>query len=130
MPTITNAELTNLVMPALMELANRKLPPAGALRIRRMVRELGNREKDLNAERIKLLTEYGLKGEDGKLRQDQRGAVVFGEGSEEEFSAAYAPFLAEQIESVATLTMAHLGDAEIEPSLLIGLCDLLDEGDD
>lgn len=130
MPTITNLELTNLVMPALLQLAQRKLPARGALRIRRMVRELGNHEKDLNAERIKLLTEYGQKGDDGKLKQGERGNVVFGEGGEAEFSTAYAPFLATEIEYPASLTMQHLGDAEIEPAILIGLCDLLDEGDE
>ena len=126
-PTITNEELRFLVMPTLLALSKRSLPPRGAMRIRRMVREYDPLRKDLEAVRLQTLEKYGTKDAEGELLKDDQGNVEFADGQRAAFEMVWADALADEIECHATITLEHFGDDPIEAQLLIGLCNLLIE---
>ena len=115
---------------ALGQLAAKELPIRSALKVRRLARAVVEHVTDANAERDKLIERFGQK--------DEAGHLVHGEGNTiqlafpAEFQAAWGELLAASVEIDDKLRLAEsdLGDSiQIEPGVLLGLGDLLEDSD-
>lgn len=128
MVTLTNAEAMT-AHAGLTELATLLLPPAGALRIRRVLRELRGHLEDIEAERQKLLEAHGQHGEDGKLVTNESGAVQFADDeARQAFAAEYAALMNATWETEYPVRVSDLGTkAEMKAETLLALGDLLVE---
>ncbi len=114
---------------ALQVLATKEVPIKSALKVRRLARAVRDHVTDANAEREKLIDKYGQKDEDGQLAREGDTIRL---ASPEEFQAAWTALLAEtvEIEDKLVLHVADLGDSiQIEPGVLLGLGDLLEDSD-
>ena len=120
---MTNGELRN-VTHALGKLAEVRLPMRTGLQIRSMMRTLNQVGEDIEAERQKLVEQLAEKDADGKpLVAD--GMYVFGDRLAE-FEAGFAELMACEVSGLpAPLTGSQLGDASIEPHVLLQLGGLL-----
>ena len=127
MPTLTNREVRE-AYPALAQIAQ---TPTGSvkadLRIVEVLRALREHFEDMDALRLKLVEQYGQRGEDGKLLQDERGNAIMAD--QPAFDGQFRELLAD--------TWTHgwpilaSGFAKMEPgpapALLAALGDLLED---
>ena len=114
---------------ALQSLAAKSLPIPGALRVRRLMRAVREHVTDANAERNKLIEKYAQRDADGQIVRGE-GTIQLAEPAA--FQAAWSELLAEnvEIEDKLVLTVNDLGDSiQIEPDVLLGLGDLLEDSD-
>lgn len=114
---------------ALQSLAAKSLPIPGALRVRRLMRAVREHVTDANAERNKLIEKYAQRDADGQIVRGE-GTIQLAEPAA--FQAAWSELLAEnvEIEDKLVLTVNDLGDSiQIEPGVLLGLGDLLEDSD-
>lgn len=101
-----------------------KMPGRVGLALRKIIRELTDALRDVEAERMKLIELHAQIGEDGEpMAQD--GRYLFREGEEEVFSAAYAELMGSEIDVTERIREQDIADVVILPGLLIGLGPLL-----
>lgn len=112
---------------ALNELAEERLPVAGALRVRRLLREVQAHLDDVEAVRKELLRRHGEVGEDGQLALDASGNATFEGDALVAFLSEYEELMAQTAEYERGLTVADLGQIEVKPAVLVGLGALLEE---
>lgn len=129
-----NSEM-KVAVQALGVLVNVKMPVKTGLKIRSMLRSLNHLLDDVEEERIKLIKEFSIKGEDGNPvvedLGDGRGRYDFGDNLSD-FDAEYNALMnCEVAGKPAPLTVSELGDVVIEPLILLQLGELLaDESTD
>jgi len=114
---------------ALQSLAAKSLPIPGALRVRRLMRAVREHVTDADAERNKLIEKYAQRDADGQIVRGE-GTIQLAEPAA--FQSAWGELLAEnvEIEDKLVLTVNDLGDSiQIEPGVLLGLGDLLEDSD-
>ena len=128
MITLANAQ-AQVAYGALTELSRLLLPPAGALRIRKTVRDLRAHLDDVEAERQKLLEAHGQHGEDGKLLTGESGAVQFADDEAlQAFATAYAELMAATWSTEYPVRASDLGTtATMRAETLVALGELLEE---
>ena len=128
MITLTNAQAF-AALAALKELAALPMPITGALRIRKIVRELSPHCDDVEAERQKLLTLHGEHDENGKLKTNDANQVLFVDiESGQAFVTSYAELMAATWETEHTVRVADLGPTvQVKAETLLALDDLLEE---
>lgn len=130
MVTITNGEVLNALVAA-KGLMNEKLPPRGALKVRKIDRDLTTAWGDVEAVRQGLIDEYA--------ERDDAGAVVNGEPIDgqttvkiaaehrEAFNAAWAELMGAEVPAPAVLSVEDFGSAEIAPAVLVALGNLVSD---
>ncbi|MHB0874576.1 MAG: hypothetical protein ACYC5O_00885 [Anaerolineae bacterium] len=137
MVTLTNAQ-AQAAHGALTELSRSMLPPAGALRVRKTLRDLGPHLADVEAERQKLIGEYGLKDADGKLvLKDSAGQIVTDgvgtvqfadDAARQAFAEGYAELMAATWSTEFPIRASDLGStAPMRAETLLALGNLLVE---
>lgn len=124
---VKNAELGRAA-EALKALAAERLPVIGALRVRKLTRALTEHIADVEGVRKELLDRYGQKGEDGRLVVEGDRISLVPE-TMLEFQAEFATLMAGEFTTEYPLRVSDLGVGEIAPQVLIGLGELLDEGE-
>lgn len=120
-----------VAVQALGVLVNVKMPVKTGLKIRSMLRSLNHLLDDVEEERIKLIKEFSIKGEDGNPvvedLGDGRGRYDFGDNLSD-FDAEYNALMnCEVAGKPAPLTVAELGDVVIEPLILLQLGELIED---
>lgn len=125
---LTHAQIYS-AWQALQELSARAVPPRGALKIRRLTRELRPLMEDLQAEQQRLLEQHVEKTPGGEFATegDQRTWLYKSEGDRAAYTAAMQELLGASVSVQQTLTLADLGTADIRPMLLEQLGALLEE---
>jgi len=123
---MTNVELL-AAGQSLRELAAERLPIEGALRVRRVIREVQGPLDDTEAVRQELLRRHGKVGEDGRPVLDEQGNVKFDGDGLKRFQADYTELMAQTVEIEQVVRVADLGSIEIAPAVLMGLGALLEE---
>lgn len=133
MPTIKN-ERVESVLVGLTQLSQRRLPVAGALRVRKVTRAVQEHWDDLQAIRMELIKQYCKKGEDGQpVPTQSNGQVTFEFESEEArqaFMTEWSELMQQEFTHPYGIEEAHLGNDDIEPNVLIGLDEFLVEAED
>jgi len=124
---MTNAELI-AASRSLQELAQERLPVAGALRVRRLMREVQAHLDDVEGVRKELLQRHAKKGEDGQLALDASGNATFEGDALTAFLSEYEELMAQTMEFERGLAVADLGQIDVKPAVLMGLGALLEEG--
>lgn len=128
MITLSNAQVLS-ARNALRELVALPIPIQGALRIRRIIRELTPRLEDIEAERQKLLEFHGEHDENGKLKTNEANQVLFVDTeSAQAFVVCYAELMAATWETEYTVRVADLGlTVQVKAETLLALSNLLEE---
>lgn len=125
-----NREL-QIALAALRNLSEKKMPLKTGLKIRAMIRSLSHLAEDVESERKKLIDELSRKDKDGHpiVIQLENGLGRYDFGSNlGEFDRCYNELMDLDVAGrPAPLTVAELGDIEIEPTVLIGLGELLED---
>jgi len=117
-----NIEVLN-VLAACRELTEVKMPFGAAMSLRKLYREVSSIAEDIEAERQKLLKEYGKK-KDGELVLDG-DKVVFED--EDGFVKAYDGLLRTEVEVINRVKASQFSNVEIEPKWLIALGEALED---
>ncbi len=120
-----------VAVQALGSLINVKMPAKTGLKIRSMLRTLNHLLDDVEEERIKLIKEFSIKGEDGNPVVEDlgngQGRYDFGDNLAK-FEAGFNELMnCEMAGKPAALTIADLGDAVIEPLILMQLGELIED---
>ena len=131
MPTIRNAEIP-AALEGLQELAQLKVPVAGALRIRKVLRALGEHWNDVLEVRNQLARECCLLDDKGEPVQETQpdGSVTSpwrDDAAREDFQQRWAELLAQEFTHSYGIEIAHLGKIEVTAATLLKLGDLLVE---
>lgn len=125
-----NGELP-VALAALRTLSEKKMPVKTGLKIRTMLRSLSHLAEDVEAERKKLIDALSVKGEDGQpvVVQLDNGLGRYDFGNNlGEFERCYNELMnLDASGRPSPLTVAELGEIEIEATVLIGLGDLLED---
>ena len=125
-----NSEM-KVAVQALGSLINVKMPARTGLKIRSMLRSLNHLLDDVEAERQKLIEEFAMKDKNGDpiihdLGNGQ-GRYEFGDNLAA-FEAGFNELMnCEMAGKPAALTIADLGDAVIEPLILMQLGELIED---
>ena len=124
---ITYAELIGSIR-ALETLSKRRVPVAGALAVRRLMRQVQGHLADYHAVRKGLLDRHAEHDERGHIRQGDAGQALFAdEAAQQAFIAEQRALLAEKVMLDDWLTVDRLGTDPIEPEVLLALGSLLQE---
>jgi hypothetical protein len=118
-------------LAGLKELSGVALPVRAALKVRRLLRELGSIAEDVEAERVRLLAQYARKGADGQPEADERNQARFSDdAARESFERDYNELMAsEHLVTGEALRAAELGDSVVvKPAVLVALGELLEDG--
>ena len=115
---------------ALRELSQERLPVAGALRARKVIRVVQAHLDDVEGVRKELLSRYACKDEHAQLVLDERGNATFDDDGLERFQADYLELMEQTVEFEHGLTVADLGSIEVRPATLVALGALLEEGEE
>lgn len=137
MVTLTNTQAMQ-AHAGLTELAGLLLPPAGALRIRRITRELRAHLQDVEAERKKLIEAHAARaddgriialGEDGKPVPGGSGVVQFAnDEARAAFDSGYTALMSATWETEYPVRASDLGtSAAMRAETLLALGELLEE---
>lgn len=131
MPTIANAEALT-VLDGLNDLAQLKLPVAGALRIRKVTRALQEHWRDVLEVRAQLARECCVLGDDGEPVQEKQedGSVVSpfrDDDARDEFQQRWGELMAEEFSHPFGVEVAHLGNIEVTAATLLKLGEFLVE---
>jgi len=129
MPEITN-DRTLRAAKALVELVKVKRPILGALKMRSLARVIGAQGEDIEAERQKLLAEYGAKNEDGSLKTADNQVVFADDAAAQAFAAAFSELMLATWECPVSLRVKDFGGLDVEADLLIALGELLEEDEE
>lgn len=122
---------TLAALAGLKELSGVALPVRAALKVRRLLRELGSIAEDVEAERLRLLAQYARKGADGQPAADERGQARFSDdAAREAFECEYTELMrSEHVVTGEALRAAELGEsAVVKPAILAALGELLEDG--
>jgi hypothetical protein len=118
-------------LAGLKELSGVALPVRAALKVRRLLRELGSIAEDVEAERVRLLAQYARKGADGQPEADERNQARFGDdAARESFERDYNELMgSEHAVTGEAIRAAELGEsAVVKPAALAALGELLEDG--
>lgn len=131
MVTLTNKQVLDALL-ALNGLADLKIPPKAALKVRKLHRAVQEAWEDVETIRKKMVEEYTEKDGEGKPVQGEpiNGQTTYKLTKEGEslFNAAWLDLMKAPVDlNVSPLTIADLGSTEVQAGLLIGLGPLLDE---
>lgn len=126
MPTLTNAE-ARIAMMALTQLAQERLPVAGALRLRKVTRALAEHLTDVEAERLLLLERHARHSEDGKLLIEGSQYQFASDADRQAFNEAFGELMALTWEHGWGIRVSDLGDIKVAPAVLLDLGPLLEE---
>ena len=119
---MTNAELV-AANRALNELAQERLPVAGALRVRQVLRAVKAHLEDVDAVIAQVVDLHALRDDDGNVQQPAPGMVALsGDGQRE-----YAELMGQPAEFERGVRVADLGAIEVKPATLLALGALLEE---
>lgn len=121
---VSNGELVT-ANRALNELAEERLPVAGALRVRRLLREVRAHLEDVDAVIAQIVDRHGVRGEDGEIEQPSPGMVLLSD----EGQAEYAALLAQEAEIEHGLRVSDLGSIDVKAATLLALGSLLEESE-
>lgn len=128
MATLKNGELMGAVV-ALHDLGAERVPVKTALKIRRLLRELEPRARDVAEVRQQLLERHVKKDGKGEWvweRQNEDGTGTVKLADPEAFNKEVTALMDETVECEA-LTVEELGNIEVRGETLYGLGDLLIE---
>ena len=127
-------ELSNMdvqrAAEALRELGQERLPVAGALKVRKLVKAVQAHLDDVEGVRKELLSRYACKDEHDQLVLDERGNATFEADGLQQFQADYLELMEQTVEFEHGLTVADLGSIEVRPATLVALGALLEEGEE
>jgi hypothetical protein len=134
MPTIANTQVP-VVLEGLGELAQLKIPVAGALRIRKVTRALQEHWRDVLDVRQQLAKQYCQLDDDGELvverQPDGTETSPFRDGEAgTEFTRAWQELMSVEFEHPYGVEVAHLGRIEVTAATLLKLDTFLIEDDD
>lgn len=118
-------------LAGLKELSGVALPVRAALKVRRLLRELGSIAEDVEAERVRLLAQYARKGADGQPEADERNQARFSDdAARESFERDYNELMAsEHAVTGEVIRAVELGEsAVVKPAVLAALGVLLEDG--
>ena len=132
--TIRNAEIP-AALEGLQELAQLKVPVAGALRVRKVLRALSEHWNDALEVRNQLARECCLLDDKGEPVQETQpdGSVTSpwrDDAAREDFQQRWAELLAQEFTHSYGIEIAHLGEIEVTAATLLKLGDLLVEPED
>ena len=116
----TNAEVIR-AFQALRQLGEVKLPPRGALQVRRLARSLEPLAKDVEEVRREILLRHAVLDEKGEVAFNVRTGVQFEPGKALEFRREEAELLDLAVEVTTRLRLEHLGEETIPGGLLADL---------
>ena len=113
---------------ALQALTKRSMPIAGALAVRRLIRQVQSQLEDYHEVRKGLLDRYAQQGPRGSIMQNEKGQVVFHDDeAREAFIVAQQALQAETVTVDGWLSVDTLGTDPIAPWVLLALGPLLGE---
>lgn len=127
--TLRNKDIV-LANEAVMALAQMWIPPATAMKVRRLARVIGPVADDIMAEKRKLARQHAKLDERGDVVGDENGKIVFkGEDDEAAFTATLTELMdVEMSLEIKPLRASELADLDhIQPSLLLALGDTLED---
>lgn len=130
MAKLKNADVYTALL-ALNEIAKLTLPARGALRVRRLVRQLNELWEDVEAVRQMLLDRFAVRGTDGNPQHVLQGGqevIQIQPEHEEAFQMAWREVLGQEVEVAQALEPEDFGSVELQPALLIALGDLVADG--
>jgi len=104
---------------ALREMAEVYLPVSGALKVRRIAKELQNRVEEVEEVRKQLVTKYGAKDENGEVIVLENGAAQIEDM--EGFSREYKELMEISSSYDTVLTKEDLGSGEVKVQTVIKL---------
>jgi len=104
---------------ALREMAEVYLPVSGALKVRRIAKELQNRVEEVEEVRKQLVTKYGAKDENGEVIVLENGAAQIEDI--EGFSREYKELMEISSSYDTVLTKEDLGSGEVKVQTVIKL---------
>ena len=116
----TNAEVIR-AFQALRQIGEVKLPPRGALQVRRLARVLEPLAKDVEEVRRDLLKRYAVLDENGEVAFNEKTGVQFDPGKAQEFRREEAELLGSTVEVTIRLRLEHLGEETIPGGTLVNL---------
>lgn len=126
-------ELSNMdvqrAAEALRELSQERLPVAGALKVRKVIKAVQAHLDDIEAVRKDVLSRHARKDEKGELVLDERGNATFEGDGLEGFQADYTELMMQTATFERGLTVADLGSITVRPATLVALGALLEEGE-
>lgn len=93
----TNGEIWN-AKAALQELIKEVLPVKTAYWLTKLVRKADEQLRDIEAVRVKLMNQYGQRGEDGNLVADAHNNVVMIPENQAAFATTFNELLSETVE--------------------------------
>lgn len=120
----TNGELV-AANRALNELAQERLPVAGALRVRQVLRAVKAHLEDVDAVIAQIVERHAVHGDDGQIVQPSPGMVAL----TEEGQAEYIELMRQPAEFERGVRVTDLGAIEVKPSVLVELGALLEESE-
>ena len=124
---LTNTEAKE-ALGALHVLAGEKLPIAGALRIRKLMRALDAHLGDVDAELRKIVQEYALKDDVGQpVPGEQPGSIKLIPELLDEAQARLVELWAATWETEHGVRVADLGTIDVTPETLLRLGPLLED---
>lgn len=124
MIVMSNVELV-AANSALNELAQERLPVAGALRVRQVLRAVKAHLEDVDAVIAQIVERHALRDDDGNVQQPSPGMVLLAD----EGQAEYAELMGQPAEFERGVRVADLGKIDVKPSVLVELGTLLEEGE-
>ncbi len=126
MPTLTNAQVIE-ALGALRQLAQERVPVAGALRMRQVIRALQARFEDVEAERKKLLEQHADKDAKGDLLVKANAYQFADDEARQAFEAGYRELMAAEWEHGYGIREKDLGSIEVSTAVLLQLGPLLED---
>lgn len=104
---------------ALREMAEVYLPVSGALKVRRIAKELQSRVEEIEEVRKQLVTKYGTKDENGEVAVLENGAAQIEDM--EGFSREYKELMEISSSYDTVLTKEDMGTSEVKVQTIIRL---------
>lgn len=124
---LTNERLLNDA-PQLRELINRQLPIKASYAIAKNVAKIEAELKIYTGERAKLIEKYVEKEEDGKVKSDDEGQIIFKEGCKEQWEKDIKELLAIENEvEIHKFNLAELEGHSMKPSELMLIDYMIEE---
>lgn len=110
---------------ALNDLAQERLPVAGALRVRQVLRAMKAHLEDVDAVIAQIVERHALRDDDGNVQQPSPGMVSLTEDGQRE----YVELMGQPAEFERGVRVADLGKIDVKPSLLVDLGALFEESE-
>lgn len=114
-------------IPALQEINNKEMPAKVAYQFARIIREVDKENQIFQEARRKLIDKYGVKDEDGKLVEDEKGNISIANDKIDEFNKEVNDLLEEKISLNCSTISVEMLSGEFSPTRINNLIIFLNE---